>query len=288
MRLLVKELPETLFPLLAAGTAIVGVIAAISTKGADFSLVSKDSNFVIILIGTLVPAFAVLLLRYLGRFTSLSGKDYQRQMEWRFAMMHDNSHLDPKDRSEIVQELRKQIEAKATDEFLAGIKDDIHSSLETRFLTRHLESTVGRLMSEVRALTGRGNINLVIGICTAIVGLGTLGYVVFSQVPQTGDWHSILMYYAPRLSLAICIELFAYFFLRLYKTSLQDIKYFQNELTNIEMRSMALMAALQGSDSVTTANCLQMLAQTERNPTLFVATAKTSDNANKPSDPKRA
>lgn len=40
------------------------------------------------------------------------------------------------------------------------------------------------------------------------------------------------------------IELFAYFFLSLYRTSLQKIKYFQNELTNIEAKQIALRAAL--------------------------------------------
>jgi len=42
------------------------------------------------------------------------------------------------------------------------------------------------------------------------------------------------------------IELFAYFFLKLYKSDLSEIKYFQNELTNVEMRYAAVRLADAG------------------------------------------
>ena len=65
--------------------------------------------------------------------------------------------------------------------------------------------------------------------------------------------------------MVILIEVFAYFFLRLYKTGLGEIKYFQNELTNVEVRALALRSALDHADAATSAAILLKLSDTERN-----------------------
>ena len=53
-----------------------------------------------------------------------------------------------------------------------------------------------------------------------------------------------MAYYAPRLTLSIFIEFFSFFFLRLYKTGISEIKYFQNELTNAELKFIAVEKAI--------------------------------------------
>ena len=61
------------------------------------------------------------------------------------------------------------------------------------------------------------------------------------------------------------IELFAYFFLRLYKSGLIDIKFYQNELTNIDMKSASLLSALVTEDKEIIKLVSTELSRTERN-----------------------
>src|SRR5574339_301622 len=55
-------------------------------------------------------------------------------------------------------------------------------------------------------------------------GWRVLGYAVFNP-PATVAAPELLSYFVPRVSLVVLIEVFAYFFLRLYKQSLNEIKY---------------------------------------------------------------
>jgi hypothetical protein len=77
----------------------------------------------------------------------------------------------------------------------------------------------------------------------------------------------LLHYFAPRLTLVIFVELFAYFFLKLYRNGFEEIKYFNNELTNLESRNIALDASLMFADSskTTLEAVILRYASTERN-----------------------
>jgi hypothetical protein len=138
---------------------------------------------------------------------------------------------------------------------------DVESPLE-----RRLFLSTSRLKLEIGDLGRRGNTNLAIGILTTIVGVSILGYVVYSSTGDTDDFgwksgvHTIL-----RISIALFIQTFAYFFLRLYKTSLDDIKYYQNEITNIESKWLALIAATNEKDKALMKSVIESLVKTERN-----------------------
>ena len=71
--------------------------------------------------------------------------------------------------------------------------------------------------------------------------------------------------FIPRISIVFLVELFAYFFLNLYKSSLAEIKYYQNEMTNIEAQYTALLVALEKDDDQLKADILIQMAKTERN-----------------------
>ena len=49
--------------------------------------------------------------------------------------------------------------------------------------------------------------------------------------------------------MAIFIEVFSFFFLKLYKSGLADILYYQNELTNLESKFLALELASLGRNT---------------------------------------
>jgi len=148
----------------------------------------------------------------------------------------------------------------------------------------HYDKTFIRLNKAIESLDRRGNVNLLIGIMTALVGLIILGYTVFTlnhsisynmspaksiipdkYNPQDNIWLITAAAFLPRLSLVIIIEMFSYFFLSLYRSSLNEIKYFQNELTNIESKCLGLEGALFLNDLESTRNAITSLTVTERN-----------------------
>lgn len=74
-----------------------------------------------------------------------------------------------------------------------------------------------------------------------------------------------MIYFLPRISLTILIEVFSYFFLNLYKKNLEDIKYFQNEVTNLESQYLAVLYAFEHNNGQVKAKVIEKLMDTERN-----------------------
>jgi hypothetical protein len=133
-------------------------------------------------------------------------------------------------------------------------------------LEEQIFATANRLNIEIGELGRRGNINLVIGILTTIVGVSILIYVVYTTIGDAEDFgwksavHTIL-----RVSIALFIQTFAYFFLRLYKTSLEDIKYYQNEITNVESKGLAFKTVVDLKNEPLMKLAVDALIKTERN-----------------------
>ena len=124
---------------------------------------------------------------------------------------------------------------------------------------------VARLETEIRALMRRGNLNLVLGTVTTTGAVAVLAYIALTATVTVENWRAVLPTYALRLSLVVFVEVFAFFFLRLYRASLHDIKYFQNEITNIQSRFLALEFSVLSSDGAAANKVIDELARTERN-----------------------
>jgi hypothetical protein len=135
---------------------------------------------------------------------------------------------------------------------------------QTFEFTDHYERTIQRISAEIEALDRRGNVNLIIGVGTTLSAVSILASTILFE-PRTQDSFALLSHFAPRVTLSAFIELFSFFFLRLYSSGLQDIKYYQNELTNIELKFIALRRALELNDKASLIKLFMILAQTERN-----------------------
>jgi hypothetical protein len=130
------------------------------------------------------------------------------------------------------------------------------------------ESTIikDRLINEIARLSKTANLNLAFGSVTTIVAIIFLGYEVFSQVPDFGkDWFKLASHYIPRISILIFAEVFAFFFLRIYKDNLANIKFMHNELTNIEMRLLAAKLAINEEEQPNLKTTIIDFLATERN-----------------------
>lgn len=155
--------------------------------------------------------------------------------------------------------------------------DMVDSELESRygsardtlrkisFLEVNVEESTERLRQEIRALLRRGNLNLVLGTLATVIAISVLVYTAILTVGKQGNTSDILQGYLIRVSLVLFIQIFGFFFLRLYRVSLSDIKYFQNEITNMQQQWLSLKYALLSEDKDAAKNIANILASTERN-----------------------
>lgn len=128
------------------------------------------------------------------------------------------------------------------------IQKDIQAPNDHVPADKVIQVTIKRLQDEIKQLGKRSNLNLIIGILFSITALLILGYSLYKD--SYFNYNELLIKFLPKLTLALFIEGLSVFFLRLYKSSLDDIKYYQNELTNIEqLRSALLSAAVFENDN---------------------------------------
>ncbi|MFA9283882.1 hypothetical protein ACCQ08_03805 [Comamonas sp. SY3] len=180
------------------------------------------------------------------------------------------AQLGDQDKDALIANLKNQLTSETAKDVLAEIEANVSISQarieKERELFFEFEEIRMRLTKEIEALGFRGNVNLTLGAITTVIGLVILGWGVFQEVTSAvKDPWVMASHFLPRLTLVILIELFAFFFLSLYKASLAEIKYFQNELTNAESKHIALQTSIKYGDPSMIAMMVQSLASTERN-----------------------
>lgn len=179
----------------------------------------------------------------------------------------NNLEITEDDKKTILTNIQKNIESESFKNYVDSIYDLVKSQNKTEDIDSYFQRSFLRLNREVQDLTKRGNINLVLGIVTTIFGLILLAITAFT-IPQIHDIQNFAFFFTPRLSLVVMIEIFSYFFLKLYRQNLYEIKYFQNEITNIELKFFSTYLSLQTADcqQINTIAC--KLADTDRNATV--------------------
>ncbi len=168
------------------------------------------------------------------------------------------------DKAKVLANIQAKLESESLQGYISGLKEIVSTNISSDTTAQYFRSIADRLSREAQDQAKRGNLNLILGIFTTLVGVTVLGYSVFyAPIGQTAD--QLLAYFVPRVSLVLLIEVFAYFFLRLYKQSLTEIKYFQNEITNIQSRQLATHIASANDDSALRSLVVEELIKTERN-----------------------
>ena len=140
-------------------------------------------------------------------------------------------------------------------------------------VTRHTEDLIGRLSRAIELQGRRNNINLGFGFFITLVGISILVYFVqqYHDIDPTKPWS--ILNFIPRLSLVILVELFAYFFLNLYRNGLAEVKYLQNEVTNVRLRTLGLRVAICENDKESAGHIMRAFGDTDRNVSSHIATA---------------
>lgn len=149
-------------------------------------------------------------------------------------------HVTAEFRDSITSEIVKEIEKRLSDDALAK------AQLQEFRIT--FANSYTRLAAALAELNRRGNLNLVIGVITTILAASVLAYMALKAPPFT-TVPDILSHYIPRLSTVIFIEVFSFFFLRLYKATLNESKFYQMELIAMARVDLAIQAALRSADA---------------------------------------
>lgn len=93
--------------------------------------------------------------------------------------------------------------------------------------------THDRLAAELRRLERRSNLNLVFGVVISAAACAVLVYLISREHPEFNGTAGVLAFYLPRITTTALIETIAYFFLRLYRETLAEIKFYQNQRTSL-------------------------------------------------------
>ncbi len=108
-----------------------------------------------------------------------------------------------------------------------------------------------RLSNEIEISYAHANLHFLIAFLVSwflISFIGYFGFTFNSTLPNFTNWFDFSILYLPRLIVVLGLGTLFLYFMKSYKTKLIDIKYYQNEITNIELKIIALKTAFIKDD----------------------------------------
>ncbi|WP_434155799.1 hypothetical protein [Pseudomonas sp. JZ134] len=256
------------------GFFITALIIAITVLAVQLyfsgETITDDKRKIIILAGMSAALVVVGMARFLSSSPSRSELLYRNfylgEVQELRKIKKSLENIGGEGQDKIIEAIHEKIEKKSSEEFIEELRKSIKGNDFRESLKQSRQATLERIYSEIYALGRRGTVNLILGVLTALVGIITLTFFVLTNDNHQQSLGEFAISYLPRLSIVVIIEVFSYFFLRLYKSSLSEIKYFQNEATNIEYNFVALEAAIEYGEKTFIEVCLNKFISIERNP----------------------
>lgn len=142
-------------------------------------------------------------------------------------------------------------------------------------IEQHTVELQHNISQQINKISRGGTINLLIGLTLTIIAITMLILTVYAdEAPAylfdetTNSGMRFFIHMIPRLSIVLFVELFSFFFLNLYKRNVEEIKYFNNERTNIESKVLALKMAVVFGDKEPINKTIESLYKTDRNSTI--------------------
>lgn len=169
------------------------------------------------------------------------------------------------DYDRLVESLRSYVTENLAGVLATKFEKESRNAVHLNLVRNTFQETAARLLIEIGSLTRRGNLNLVIGVVTTGFAVGLLVYMVLDASSSFETWTALLSHYIPRITTVAFIEVFAFFFLRLYRNSLAEIKYYQNELTTLASQHIAFEAAYGLDEEKAKLAVITQLVKTSRN-----------------------
>lgn len=245
--------------LLPAASILVGFLGIIGLIITLIRFLEPDKNGVSRTTSMLGLTFRIMTYFYGDVFGTGHGKSDETNKQ-----INNLELLTDEEKKEIVNGIQAGLEKNLLLEANRNLLEKLSSSSKKLKIDVFFKDSRDRIITETASQSKRGALNLSIGIVTALIGVGFLVYTVLTSTEQT-DLTSFIAHFAPRASVVMLIEVFAYFFLKLYKSSLDEIKYFQNELTNLESKYLAVLLLDDDVTSPVFQSTITSLIGTERN-----------------------
>ena len=141
--------------------------------------------------------------------------------------------------------------------------------LENKFnlgqLNLHIQSLKDRFTAEIDRLILKSTISLSVGITTSLIGVFLLWYNILDVMPETDQIEELISFTIPRFIIILLVEVVSFFLFKTYHTSLMEIKYYQNEITNVEYKAIALNSAIIRNDEDSLRRIIQNILQSDKN-----------------------
>lgn len=148
----------------------------------------------------------------------------------------------------LIDEIKRTINEDIADELEDRYSQSAASTKSMRLVRSMHEDSILRLEREVASLSKRANLNLVIGVLTTAVAVVLLTYMVLGGTPKGIELNSLANYYIPRISVAVFIEIFSFFFLRLYKSNIVEIKQYQERMIDVSSTQILIEMVVHSGD----------------------------------------
>lgn len=279
--------------MLSAALASVLLIELAPLKSGGPMLLTGERLLRVGLLGTVALTGVAFLANYLGLFanrkalsrssrtdTNIEPEElYSMMRELRNYLSHPRSSNAAPAQINIDADFKAQLVARLTTENQNALKQFVEGEIfkkaadnnvrqvESQNLARGLESDIDTYQLTSASWQRNANVNLIIGLVCAVAGIGVMWQtlvLVSYDVPKS-DWTTNLYHIISRFGLVLIIESVAFFFLKLYREDRAMIRYFRNEITNLESKAAALKAALTFGAATDLTKVIQVLAGTERN-----------------------
>lgn len=168
------------------------------------------------------------------------------------------------DKESILQIIEEKLREESNEQYLKHLELKIKKIVFEEVFNSQIERSIERLREEKASSFRRGNFNLTIGVMISSVG-GYIAYTFIQKLPTADNTVQLFSYTLPRLSFFMLMILLAFFFLNLYRKGMDDIKYYQNEITNMEAKYLSLQMAKSMNNHKLISSILEQLVKTERN-----------------------
>jgi hypothetical protein len=179
------------------------------------------------------------------------------------------SALTPDRQDEIVKAIRELVEHNIVQASVETVSKTYSDTTAKFYGAREIDTVAAELERQLRAERGtasaRSFLNLAFGVGISGYGIYLLSGIVGQLSVNTANVADAALTFASKFSVVILIQVFGYFFLNLYRSGSQDMKYYQNEITNVTAWRLSLRAALATGDIATIGTLVKRLAETERN-----------------------
>lgn len=137
---------------------------------------------------------------------------------------------------------------------------------------RVFANTASRLNREIQYQKYWSYANLIISIVLTIIAFAVIVIYAFytnsEEILKNNETSPLVMFVInslPRFCLVVFIEIIAMAFYKSHKSNLDNIKYYQNEITSIESRRIALVTAIFTGNVDMQKECIQKLIEIDRN-----------------------